>query len=128
MAQKGDSQHPWETHGEAMQALKSGVSDETDESDPSPPSAGGGTPGGSSDSDNPLWTAPAWRDEDTEGSAANPCPHCRGDLTDIDSGQVFEAEYMGEPTKGMTRADTFRCSNCNVLTDGEKVVTNVRLK
>lgn len=111
-----------------MTALKNGSTGDTDETEGGNPPPSGGDPGGSSDSSNPLWTAPAWRDEDTEGSASNPCPHCRGDLTDVDSGQVFEAEYMGEPTKGMTRADTYRCSNCDILTDGEKVVTNVRFR
>lgn len=134
MAQKGDSQHPWESHSEALEELNSeGENRSTAEgsdggSDPvtggSPPSDG---TGGDRDDDpeNPLLESPGWRE-----STAPSCPECGDDMERVGEGMAFSGltEHAGGKRRvtGRTEPSDMMCDGCSIIRDNSgKIVTNV---
>lgn len=117
--QKGDSQHPWDSYEEALEAVDSEEENHqkapgSDDDDPDDPP--GVAPGGDDlegEPDNPLLEHPSYN-----SGGSKSCPSCGGEMTRPGKGMVFTGTMEGNRVSGRTDESDHYCETCDIVQDG----------
>lgn len=134
MAQIGDSEHHWNSYGEAVETLESdgdnrntasGSEGKDDPTDPGP----AGEPGGSGDDEtqpeedhpeNPLLGGPSRR------GTVETCPDCADTLDRLGDGMRFSGTVEGKEMSVTTDRGDLGCESCGLIkSESGTVIRNV---
>jgi hypothetical protein len=125
MAQKGDSEHPEETHSDGVKTLESEYEIRKTAAgwEPTEPAEEGGTPSSDgtdeSDEPNPLLDVPEHR---SEGRPM--CPECGDGMRRAGEGVHYRVRFDGEKQHAETERGDYVCDDCRVLKpDGDDALT-----